>query len=106
MSNISRQNASGPVMLPASNATQQEWKGLTMDELKMRRAKRLVMREVSRANLVNKLNNTRDNVSQNGVRALLFNNNTIAGLKKADYALLGYKAVVLLIKIFTRRRRR
>lgn len=87
----------------ATPSTQQQWNGLTMDELKMRRAKSLVMREVSRAGIMHQLNTTRDNVSQNGVRALLFSDNTIAGLKKADYLLLGAKAATLLLRLFLRR---
>lgn len=87
------------------DANVSDWKGLTIDELKMRRAKQLVLREVSRANLGNTLSNTRQQVSQNGVRGLLFSNNTIAGLKKADYALLGYKLVTLLVKRYLRRKK-
>ena len=75
------------------------------DELKMRRAKQLVLREVNRASLNYQFANMRDNVSQNGVRGLLFSDNAITGLKKADYAFLGYKALTLLIKLYTRRRR-
>lgn len=83
-----------------------EWKGLTLDELKMRRAKALVLREVSRMSLSQQLSSTKENVSQNGVRALLFSDNTIAGLKKTDYAYLGYKAVRLLVRLYLRRKRR
>lgn len=97
--NVSQEQA----MLPAT-ATK-EWKGLTMDELKMRRAKSLVMREVNRAGLMHKYSSTRDNVSQNGVRALLFSGNTVAGLKKADYLLLGAKAIGLLLKLYSRRKK-
>ena len=85
---------------------QQEWKGLTIDELKMRRAKALVMREVNRASISYQFANMRNDVSQNGVRALLFSDNTIAGLKKTDYAYLGYKAVRLLVRLYLRRKRR
>lgn len=83
-----------------------EWKGLTIDELKMRRAKALVLREVSRMSLMQQFSNTKENVSQNGVRGLLFSNKTISGLKKTDYAYLGYKAVRLLVRLYLRRKRR
>lgn len=82
-----------------------EWKGLTMDELRMRRAKSLVFRDVYRASLMDKISNTREKVSQNGMRGLLFSNKTITGLKKADYAFLGYKVLNLLIKLYLRRKR-
>ncbi len=96
---------------PAVNASQsqpsqqKEWKGLTIDELKMRRAKSLVIREINRTSLAYQFNNARDNVSQNGIRGLLFSDNTIVGLKKADYLLLGAKAIGLLLKHYSRRKR-
>ena len=93
-------------LIKSTSATAAEWKGLTIEELKMRRAKALVLREVSRMSLSQQLNNTKENVSQNGVRALLFSDNTIAGLKKTDYAYLGYKAVRLLVRLYLRRKRR
>lgn len=83
-----------------------EWKGLTLDELKMRRAKSLVRREVGRMSLMHQLQSARDNVSENGVRSLLFSGNTVAGLKKADYAYLSYKAIRLLVRLYLRRKRR
>jgi heterodisulfide reductase subunit A-like polyferredoxin len=77
-----------------------------MEELKMRRAKALVRREVKRATLMHQLETKRDEVSRNGVRSLLFSGNTVAGLKKADYAFLGYKVIALLIKLYSRKNRR
>ena len=94
-----------PIVLTQSSA-QKEWRGLTMDELKMRRAKSLVRREVGRMSLMNNVNGLRDNVSQNGVRGLLFKDTTVAGLRKTDYAYLGYKAVRLLLKLYLKRKRR
>ena len=106
MSNEMAQSTNQQATMPAhTSSSQQQWKGLTMDELKMRRAKQLVLREVNRASLSYQLNNARDNVSQNGIRGLLFSDKAITGLKKADYAFLGYKALALLIKLYTRRRR-
>jgi len=91
--------------VPVQGFAANNWKGLTLDELKVRRAKQLVLREVSRANIGNTLSNTKQQVSQNGVRGLLFSNNTIMGLKKTDYALLGYKLITLLIKKYARRKK-
>lgn len=94
---------------PAVNAAQstqpKEWKGLTIDELKMRRAKSLVIKEINRTSLAYQFNNARDNVSQKGIRGLLFSDNTIAGLKKADYLFLTIKAVGLLLKYYSRRKK-
>ncbi len=89
-----------------STSTSRDWKGLTLDELKMRRAKSLVRREVGRMSLMHQLQSARVNVSENGVRSLLFSGNTVAGLKKADYAFLGYKALRLLIRLYLRRKNR
>jgi len=95
-----------PTALPKNSSNTQEWKGLTLDELKMRRAKSLVRREISRMSLAHQFDSTKNNLSQNGIRGLLFSNNTISGLKKADYAFLGYKAVALLVRLYLRRKRR
>ena len=97
--------ATAQVTVATTTQPQQEWKGLTIDELKMRRAKALVMREVNRASISYQFANMRNDVSQNGVRGLLFSNKTVAGLKKADYAVLGVRALKLLFKFYTRRRR-
>ena len=95
---MSANNTLPTTAVPTTTSTQQkEWKGLTMDELKMRRAKSLVLREVNRANLSYQFNNARDDVSQNGIRGLLFSNNTITGLKKADYLFLGAKAIGIFL---------
>lgn len=84
---------------------EQEWKGLTIDELKMRRAKALVLREVNRASVTHQFANMRENVSNNGVRGLIFKQSTVAGLKKADYAFIGAKAIALLVRLYLRRKR-
>ena len=105
MNNDTVQPTNPPATLPTTNTQQQQWKGLTIDELKMRRAKSLVIREVNRAALSYQFNNARDNVSQNGIRGLLFSNNTITGLKKADYLFLSAKAIGLLIKLYSRRKK-
>ena len=105
ITNSSLPSGNSSAMPAVQNSQAKEWKGLTIDELKMRRAKALVFREVNRANLSYQFNNARDNFSQNGVRSLLFSNNTIVGLKKADYMFIGVKAISLLIKLYLRRKK-
>ena len=83
-----------------------DWKGLTLEELQRRRAKWLVRREVSRMSLAHQYQSTRENVSQNGVRGLLFNSGEVAMLKKTDYFYLGFKALNVLVKLYIKRKRR
>ena len=89
------------VAAPAS-----EWNGLTLEELQKRRAKWLVKREVSRMNMAHKFQSTRENVSQNGMRGLLFNSGEVAMLKKTDYFYLGFKAINALVRLYLKRKRR
>ncbi|MBR5030787.1 MAG: hypothetical protein IKT03_04335 [Muribaculaceae bacterium] len=104
---------SSKIEIPASTAAAQktvtessDWKGLTLDELKMRRAKWLIRRELGRMSLSQQYQSTRNNVSQNGVRALLFNTGEVAMLKKTDYMYLGYKALRLLVQLYIKHKRR
>lgn len=83
-----------------------EWKGLTLEELQRRRAKWLIKREVSRMSMAHQYQSTRENVSQNGVRSLLFNSGEVAMLKKTDYFYLGFKALNALVKLYIKRKRR
>lgn len=83
-----------------------EWKGLTLEELQRRRAKWLVKREVSRMSMAHQYQSTRENVSQNGVRGLLFNSGEVSMLKKTDYFYLGFKALNALVKLYLKRKRR
>jgi hypothetical protein len=83
-----------------------EWKGLTLEELQHRRAKWLIKREVSRISMAHQYQSTRENVSQNGVRGLLFNSGEVAMLKKTDYFYLGFKALNALVKLYLKRKRR
>jgi hypothetical protein len=92
--------------VPSIAAPQQEWKGLTLEELQKRRAKWLIKREVSRMSMAHQYQSTRENVSQNGVRGLLFSTGEVAMLKKTDYFYLGYKALNALIKLYIKRKRR
>lgn len=83
-----------------------DWKGLTLEELQRRRAKWLIKREVSRMSMVHQYESTRENVSQNGVRALLFNSGEVSMLKKTDYFYLGFKVLNALVKLYIKRKRR
>ncbi len=83
-----------------------EWNGLTLEELQRRRAKSLIKREVSRMSLAHQYQSTRENVSQNGMRGLLFNSGEVKMLKKTDYFYLGFKAINALIKLYIKHKRR
>ena len=83
-----------------------DWKGMTLEELQRRRAKWLIKREVSRMSMAHQYQSTRENVSQNGVRALLFNSGEVSMLKKTDYFYLGFKAINALVKLYIKRKRR
>ncbi|MBR5638604.1 MAG: hypothetical protein IKW83_02460 [Muribaculaceae bacterium] len=97
--------SSAPVV-QAVAAPSGDWKGLTLEELQKRRAKWLVKREVSRMSMAHQYQSTRENVSQNGVRGLLFNSGEVAMLKKTDYFYLGFKAINALVKLYLKRKRR
>ncbi len=83
-----------------------DWKGMTLDELRRARGKALVKREVGRASLGNDLEDVKSNVATNGVRALMFNRNTMSHLKTADYVLLGFRLARWISGTFGKRRRR
>lgn len=79
------------------------WKGITLEELRMRRAKALLKREVEKERMSNVVENVRTRVADNGIRGLMFNNNAISGLKAADYAFLGWRLTRLLLKLRRRK---
>ena len=83
-----------------------EWRGMTLEELRRARGKALVRREVGRATMQYSLDNVKDNVASNGVRALMFSPGTVSGLKTADYLLLGFKVTRWLMGLRNNRRRR
>ena len=85
-----------------------EWQGMTLEQLRRARAKALVRREVGRATIQYNLDNVKDNVENNGIRALMFSPSTVSSLKTADYVLLGFKLMrwVMGLKNNNRRRRR
>ncbi len=72
-----------------------QWKGYTLEELRMKRAKALVMAEVSKSQLISAYKMAKSQTSNHGVRALLFNNNVLKGLKTTDYLILGAKSTML-----------
>lgn len=82
------------------------WQGMTLEQLRQARAKALVRREVGRATMQFSLDNVKENVSSNGVRALMFSPGTVSNLKTADYVLLGFKVAKWLIGLRNNRRRR
>ncbi len=98
--NVNTPATPAPAAAPASDS----WKGMTLDELRLKRTMALVRREVGREHINHVVDGLRTRVSDNGVRGLLFNNNTIAGLKTADYALLGWRLTRVLMKLWRKRR--
>ena len=95
---------------PSINDEADDWQGMTLEQLRRARAKALVRREVGRATMQYSLDNVKDNVSNNGVRALMFSPGTVSHLKTADYVLLGFKLTRWLMGLRdnrnSRRRRR
>ena len=83
-----------------------DWRGMTLEDLRRARGKALVRREVGRATMQYSLDNVKDNVASNGVRALMFSPGTVSGLKTADYLLLGFKVTRWLMGLRNNRRRR
>lgn len=83
-----------------------EWQGMTLEQLRRARAKALVRREVGRATMQYSLDNVKDNVSNNGIRALMFSPETVNHLKTADYVLLGFRLTRWLMSLRGNRRRR
>ena len=83
-----------------------EWKGMTIEQLRRARAKALVRREVGRATMQYSFDNMKDNVANNGMRALMFSSDTVSHLKTADYVLLGFRLTRWLMGLCSNRRRR
>ncbi len=75
-----------------------QWRGLTLDELRKRRAKALLRREVGKVKINAALGNVRTRVNDNGIRGLMFSNKAISNLKAADYVFLGWKIARFFIK--------
>ncbi len=83
-----------------------DWQGMTLEQLRRARAKVLVRREVGRATMQYSIDNVKDNVSNNGVRALMFSPGTVSHLKTADYVLLGFRLTRWLMGLRSDNRRR
>ena len=83
-----------------------QWQGMTLEQLRNARAKALVRREVGRATMQYSLDNVKDNVSSNGIRALMFSPETVTHLKTADYVLLGFRLARWILAMRGNRRRR
>lgn len=83
-----------------------DWRGMTLDELHRARAKALVRREVGRTTMQYSIDGVRDNVANNGVRALMFSPSTVSHLKTADYLLLGFRLARWIMSKRNNRRRR
>lgn len=92
-----------PVPTPDSP---ENWRGMTLDELRRARGKALVRREVGRVAVQYDIDNLKSNVASNGVRALMFSPGTVSHLKTADYVLLGFKLTRWLMGLRNNRRRR
>ncbi|MCF0182506.1 MAG: hypothetical protein HUK11_09715 [Muribaculaceae bacterium] len=90
MSNIVKETTGAPT---------KEWQGMTLDELRQRRAIALVHRELSRERFALKVEEARHKVETNGVRGVLFKSTTITKLKTADYVLLGWRLARGLFKL-------
>ena len=93
------------IELTAKTAPQPDWKGYTIDELRRRRAKALIKRELTRVKFTNEVGSIQQRAKQHGMRGLLFNNKTVAGLNRTDYIYMGYRALRLLLKWWARRRK-
>lgn len=83
-----------------------DWKGMTLEDLKRARGKALVRREVGRAAMQYNIDGLKTNVANNGVRALMFSPDTVSHLKTADYVLLGFRLTRWLMGLRNNRRRR
>ncbi len=89
---------------PASPAADPVWDGLTLEQLRFRRAMALVRREVGRERMNGLLSNVKSGVRRDGVRSLMFSSNTVKGLRWVDYALLGFKSFRLLSRLFGKKK--
>ena len=97
-----------PAALPPSGrptVADSEWQGMTLDELRRRRAAAMVRLEVCKAKLAMRYESMSGEVQRNGVRGLLFDAAQTSKLKKVDYLLLAFKAGRLIYNLLKTRRR-
>ena len=93
--------------LPVTNPdAPDDWKGMTLEELRRARGKALVRREVGRASIQFNIDGVKSNIASNGVRALMFSPDTVTHLKTADYVVLGFKLTRWLMGLRNNNRRR
>lgn len=85
------------LMVPTAD-TSTQWQGLTLEQLRMLRAKALLRREVGKVKMSAALDGMKTRVNDNGIRGLMFNDKTLGHLKAADYVFLGWKIAQLFIK--------
>ena len=95
-----------PQLPVATPDAPENWRGMTLDELRRARGKALVRREVGRASMQYSIDGLKSNVESNGVRALMFSPSTVSHLKTADYVLLGFRVARWLMGIRNNRRSR
>ena len=91
------------MMVPVSGNNTQ-WNGLTLEQLRMRRAKALLRREVEKVKMNTVIDGMKTRVSDNGLRGLMFKDKKLGHLKTADYVFLGWKIAQIFIK--ARRRKK
>jgi hypothetical protein len=103
--NVNLEDAATPLPVVTQDAPD-DWRGMTLDELRMARGKALVRREVGRATMQYSLDDMKSNVANNGIRALMFSPGTVSSLKTADYMLLGFKLTRWILGMTSNRRRR
>ena len=106
MSNETFNNTTGNELPLTLNNAPDNWRGMTLDELRRARGKALVRREVGRASMQYNIDGMKSNVAANGVRALMFTPDTVTHLKTADYVLLGFRLARWIIGLRNNRRRR
>lgn len=97
-------NAKTNNKLPVDVVNHNRWNGLTLDEIRQMRVVTLVHRELGREHLAIKMGELHHNVSNNGIRGLLFNSFQISKLKTVDYILLGWNVVKYFVKIKNRKK--
>lgn len=85
--------------------TSNTWRGMTLEELRMKRAKALIISEVNKAQLVASYELAKSKTRSHGIRALLFNENVLSGLKVTDYLLIGAKTAMLGAKLWKKYRK-
>lgn len=82
-----------------------DWNGYTLEELKLKRAKALVLSEVSKAQLLASYQVAKGKTNSHGLRAWLFGGDVLRGLKVTDYLMLSAKAAVFGYRLWRKVKR-